>query len=112
MPDERLASNWFGNLKAQMWWAMRDAFKATHEHVLYLEGHEEGVPHPESELILLPECNDLAAQISMVKRFTNDKGKIIIESKKQLAQRGVPSPDYADALALTFAPQNPGFCFA
>ncbi|MCE9565833.1 MAG: hypothetical protein K8U57_27730 [Planctomycetes bacterium] len=112
MPDGRMASEWFGNLKAQIWWAMRDAFKATHEHVRYLEGHEDGVPHPEDEWILLPDCNELIGQVSMVKWGRNDKGKIVIESKKQLAARGVPSPDYAEALVLNYAPTGPGFHFA
>jgi hypothetical protein len=112
MQDERLASDWFGNLKAQIWWAMRDAFKATHEHVLYLEGHEDGVPHPDGDLILLPDDGKLVSQIPMVRWFRNDKGKIIIESKKQLAQRGVPSPDYADSLVLCFAPPDSEICFA
>ena len=91
---------------------MRDAFKATHEYVLYLEGHEDGVPHPENELILMPDDHKLIGQVSMVRWFRNDKGKIIIESKKQLAQRGVPCPDYADALALTFSPPDSDICFA
>jgi phage terminase large subunit len=112
MPDGRMASEWFANLKAQLWWAARDAFKATHEHLRYLEGHEDGLPHPEDELILLPDCNELIGQISIPKWGRNDKGKIVIESKKQLAARGVPSPDYAEALVLAYAQTNSGFCFA
>ncbi|QEL14774.1 hypothetical protein [Limnoglobus roseus] len=112
MPDGRMATQWFGNLKAQIWWAMRDAFKATHEHVRYLEGYEDGVPHPEDEWILLPDCNELIGQISLVKWFRNEAGKIVIESKKQLAMRGVPSPDYAEALVLNFAQGGSGFHFA
>ena len=104
MPDGRTAKAWFGNLKAQIWWAMRDAFKATYEHVRYLEGLEDGLPHPADEWILLPDCHDLAGQVSLPKWFKNDAGKIVIETKKQLATRGVPSPDYAEALVLTFAP--------
>ncbi|QEH36519.1 hypothetical protein OJF2_51030 [Aquisphaera giovannonii] len=112
MPDGRMATEWFGNLKAQLWWAMRDAFKATHEHVRYLEGHEEGVPHPEDEWILLPDCNELIGQVSLVKWFRNEAGKIVIETKKQLSMRGVPSPDYAEALTLCFAQGGSGFNFA
>jgi hypothetical protein len=111
MPDGRMAGQWFGNLKAQIWWAMRDAFKATHEHVLYLEGHEDGVPHAEDEMILLPECGDLTGQISLPKWFKNDAGKIVIETKKQLAARGVPSPDFAEGLVLNFAQTDNGFGF-
>ncbi|MDB5307104.1 MAG: hypothetical protein JWO38_1306 [Gemmataceae bacterium] len=112
MPDGRMAGEWFGNLKAQIWWAMRDAFKATHEHRLYLEGYDDGIPHAEDELVLLPDCNELIGQVSIPKWGKNDKGKIVIETKKQLAQRGVPSPDYADALALCFAQGETGFHFS
>ena len=112
MPDGRMAGEWFGNLKAQIWWAMRDAFKATHEHLRYLEGHDDGLPHPEDEWILLPDCNELIGQISIPKWGRNDKGKIVIETKKQLAMRGIPSPDYAEALTLCYAQGGAGFHFA
>ena len=112
MPDGRMATEWFGNLKAQLWWAMRDAFKATYEHVRYLEGHDDGVPHAEHEMILMPDCNELIGQVSLPKWFRNEAGKIVIETKKQLAMRGVPSPDYAEALVLTFAQGGSGFHFA
>jgi phage terminase large subunit len=34
--------------------------------------------------------------------FTSD-GRLVVESKAELRARGLPSPDYADALCLTFA---------
>ena len=108
MPDGRTAAEWFANLKAQMWWAMRDAFKATHEHVLYLEGDEDGVPHPDADLILIPNDADLIGQVSLVRWFRNEKGRIIMESKKQLAARGIPSPDFAESLVLNYAPEPAG----
>lgn len=35
--------------------------------------------------------------------FDNARGKLTLESKKQMRARGLKSPDWADALALTFA---------
>lgn len=35
--------------------------------------------------------------------FVTDKGKIQLESKENMKRRGIPSPNRADALALTFA---------
>jgi hypothetical protein len=35
--------------------------------------------------------------------FYNNAGKIQLESKDSIKKRGLPSPDIADALALTFA---------
>src|SRR5262249_6133518 len=112
MPDDRLAEDWFLNLKAELWWRLRDQFKATWEHLLYLQGHEDGIPHPEGEMILLPDCTDLIGQLSIPRWFKNEKGKIYIETKKQLATRGVPSPDFADALALTCHDGGPGLLFS
>lgn len=37
--------------------------------------------------------------------FANASGKFALESKDDIAKRGMPSPDIADALALTFAYQ-------
>ena len=54
MPDGRTAKAWFGNLKAQIWWAMRDAFKATYEHVRYLEGARRRPAAPERRVDFNP----------------------------------------------------------
>ncbi len=35
--------------------------------------------------------------------YTNERGEIILESKDSMKKRGLPSPNDADALALTFA---------
>jgi len=48
----------------------------------------------------------MAPQISLVKWFRNEKGKIVIEKKEQLASRGISSPDHAEALMLTFEPER------
>ena len=45
----------------------------------------------------------LAAQLSQVKWFHRENGKVQIETKESLAKRRIASPDYADALILTFA---------
>jgi len=48
-------------------------------------------------------CNDeeLVAQLSVRKYFINSSGKIILERKKDMKERGIKSPDRADALALS-----------
>lgn len=109
--DGRTSEEQFRNLKAEIWWLARMAFKRTHEHVLWLEDKpaEEGArPHAISDLIALPrgdvESDRLASELSVVKYFKTDAGKIIIETKQQLAKRGIKSPDYADAFVLTFIP--------
>lgn len=46
---------------------------------------------------------NLALQLGGPGYHINQSGKLVIESKKDMAKRGVVSPDDADALALTFA---------
>jgi hypothetical protein len=88
----------FANLKAEIWWKMREMFRATFEAA-------NGKPgSPDAETISIPAaCQDLITQLSQPRFFRTDRGKIIIESKDQLKKRGISSPDFADALALTFA---------
>lgn len=111
-PDGETSQTKFLNLRAELWWTMRARFKASYELWLLLTGQAEGQPHPIDDCILLPSLTSgadtqaMVSQISLPKWFRNDKGKIVIESKKAMAERGLSSPDHADALALTFLP-NP-----
>lgn len=107
--DGRTSDEMFGNLKAELWWLARVAFQRTYQHTLWLEGKSEeegGRQHPLSDLIALPsgdtDSDALASQMSLVRYFRNERGKIVIEKKTELARRGIKSPDYADALVLTF----------
>lgn len=56
----------------------------------------------------LPFVQELVAELT-VPTYTYSQGKILIEDKDQIKARLGRSPDYADALALTFAqPDQPG----
>lgn len=105
-PDGMPAKEKFLNLKAELWWTMRDRAKATYEHVQFLTTGK-GKEHPLEDLLALPEDPNLCAELSLPRWFRNEKGKIMIERKDQLAQRGVKSPDFAEALSLTFVPARP-----
>jgi len=49
----------------------------------------------------------LTAQLTALSyRFTS-RGQWLIEGKEELRSRGLPSPDWADAVALCFAPEQP-----
>lgn len=100
--DALTAADVCGNLKAEIWLLAASAFQRTYEHVRFMRGEDGGRKHPISELISIPDDPVLAAQLSMVRRFRNERGKIVIETKAQLRARNVPSPDDADALVLTF----------
>lgn len=72
----------FTNLKAELWWRCRDWF---------------------DQRDCSMDDDRLAGQLSSVKYKYTSSGKIQIESKEQMMQRGVNSPDEADAFVLTFA---------
>lgn len=104
-PDGKKSREKFLNLKAELWWRMRDALHKTFEYTAWLEsGGRQGRQHPVDELISLPDDEVLCGQLSSVRWHRTPAGKIQIETKEELQKRGVKSPDHADALALTFAP--------
>lgn len=65
----------------QMWGHMRDAL----------------------DRLCLPKDEDLRAQLTQREYNINPNGRIVLETKRLMQERGVQSPDIADALALTFA---------
>ena len=81
-------SNWkaiearFVNRRAEMWWKMADWVKA------------QGC---------LPETPELVSELTGPQYSFSPTGKIVLESKDELKEKGLPSPDLADSLALTFA---------
>ena len=53
--------------------------------------------------VSMPKDDFLVAELTDVHYTLTSSGKIVVESKKDMLDRGVPSPDRADALNLTFA---------
>lgn len=97
-PDGDTSEEKFANLKAELWWLLRDRFRKTFEFVM------KGTYYPPDELISIPNDEALIDQLSNVRYFERNDGKIIIETKDQLTKRDVPSPDLADMTVLLFAP--------
>lgn len=117
-PDKRTSFQTFANLKAELWWLIRTRAQRSHELLQWLNGETDeetgerlGVAHEVEDCLLLPSgdpaSDKLGIELSVVKAEPNLTGKMAIESKKSLAKRGIPSPDYADALVLTEAPAGP-----
>lgn len=71
------------NLRAALWHDLRDWFTARDCRI--------------------PNDERLIAQILAAKAQFTSNGKIKMESKDDIKRRGLPSPDSADALVLTFA---------
>jgi hypothetical protein len=82
-----------------MWWILRTRFEKTYECV------ELGVEHPLADLISIPNHQDLILQLSTPLYDKIQNGKTKIESKLDMRDRSVESPDFADALAYCFAPE-------
>jgi phage terminase large subunit len=72
----------FVNRRAEMWWNMADWVKA------------QGA---------LPDLPDLVPELTGPSYWFTGSDKLQLESKDDLKERGLVSPDLADALALTFA---------
>jgi hypothetical protein len=51
----------------------------------------------------LPDDNELCGQLALPGYHINNSGKLVIESKASIQERGEQSPDDADAFCLTFA---------
>ena len=76
-------SKLYANIRAEMFWTLADKFKAG----------EIQIPN---DKLLLKQLTDIK------KKPLNRYDQIIIESKDEMKQRGLKSPDRADALALCF----------
>jgi hypothetical protein len=75
-------SEHFANARAEWWWAVRERFEA-------------------GDMDIDPDDDELAAQVGAMKYRYTSRGQIIIESKDEMRNRGLPSPDRGDALMLT-----------
>lgn len=73
----------FQNRRAEMWWSMADWVRAG---------------------AFLPNTPELVGELTApTYSYANAAGRLQLEAKEDLKKRGLPSPDLADALALTFA---------
>ena len=77
----------FANLKAQLYWALRERFEA---------GEVAGLT---DELTL--------SQLASIRYEHNPRGQVLIESKDYARKRGVKSPDRAEALMLAYSCMEP-----
>ena len=91
----------YRNLRAKLWWDVRDRFRKTFEHLNNIQHYR-----PE-EMISIPDDPNLVSQLSAVRMMPVEGGRLQAESKQKMRARGVESPDYADALIYAFADDSP-----
>jgi hypothetical protein len=72
----------YGNFRAQLWGSLRDWMS---------NGGD------------IPDDKDLSSQLNSMQFMYNNKMQILLMSKKDIKRMGLPSPDIADSIALTFA---------
>ena len=96
--------DFFANLKAQAWWLVADRFRNTFNAV------NNGEQYPVDELISIdsscPLLEKLKLELTTPHRDFDKNGRVMVESKKDLAKRDVPSPNVADAFIMAFAPTD------
>lgn len=74
----------FANLRAEYYWHLRELFET-------------------GQICMEEDDEDTAAELVELKYIRRSNGKIEIESKQQMKNRGVPSPNRAEAMMLAFA---------
>ena len=104
----RTNEDYFGNAKAQSWWALRKRFQKTYRWVRHQKtGGKEGAPCKPDEIISLskdnPKLMQLVAELSQATYRQNELGKLIIEKKP----KGMKSPNMADTVVIKYAPKAP-----
>jgi len=73
----------YRNLRAELWYRLRD----------WLAKRD----------CKIPKDDTLIAELTSARYLFTSNGKVQVESKEDMKKRGIPSPDVADALCLTFA---------
>ena len=73
----------FANLRAETYWRLRELFAAGE--------------------IRIPPDQQLLGELAALRYSYDSQGRILLESKENMRQRGIPSPDKADALMLAYA---------
>lgn len=100
MVKKRKNKDFFSNLKAQSWWALRMRFEQTYQAVV------EKMPYDVDAIISidpdLEELTPLQMELSQVKYCLNEAGKIKIDKQPD----GTLSPNRADAVMIAFNPTS------
>lgn len=94
---DRTNEDFFANAKAQGWWFLRRRFQLTYRAVV------EGKPFNPDNIISIasncPERQELMTELSQPTYSLNPVGKILVD-------KGIKSPNRADAVMIVFAPSE------
>ena len=96
--------DFFENAKAQAWWIVAQKLTNTYNAIT------KGYKYDPKDLISidssLGNLAQLRRELSAPRKDYSKNFKIMVESKKKLAEREIPSPNMADAFVMAMAPQQ------
>lgn len=101
---DKLNGDMFSNLKAQAWWDVRRRLINTKDAI------ENGTIYDTADMISISSeigeeyLEQLKTELSTPRQDRDSAGKVKVESKKDLAKRGVSSPNVADAAIMSWSP--------
>ncbi|AFV51511.1 putative phage terminase large subunit [Acinetobacter phage vB_AbaM-IME-AB2] len=100
--------DFFANAKAQAWWLVADKFRLTYQVIQAIKNGTEIPKHRPEDLISIssdmPNLHRLKVELSIPHRDEDRLGRVMVESKQDLAKRDVKSPNLADAFIMAYAP--------
>lgn len=95
----------FSNLKAQSTWGFADRVKNTFMALEHgYEFSDDEMISFDSETIPADVLEEFVSEMSRILRDTDNNGRDKVESKKDLAKRGIPSPNLFDGGVMVYAP--------
>lgn len=101
--DDKPNKDKFANRRAQTWMIVRDRIEKTYLAVV------KGKYQNPAELLSISskckDCQELVSELSRPLRKYDPAGKIKVESKQEMASRGVDSPNLADEMVYSFDPE-------
>lgn len=90
---EAATDEYYFNLGSQLWGNVKELLE---------NNFSDNLQGKNDIQIELPNDEEMIKQLSVRKYHMTSKGKIQLETKKEMKERGIGSPDTADSLALAF----------
>jgi len=100
MVENRKNKDYFANLKAQSWWALRMRFQNTYRALKGMEYDPDNLVSLSSEDIDKNEMNQLIMELSQPTYMKNGVGKLLVNKQPD----GAVSPNRADSVMICFNP--------
>jgi phage terminase large subunit len=99
--------DYFSNIKGQGWVEVAERFRKTYEVI------ELGIKHPIDQLISIdtskvkePYLTKMCFELSTPYKDTDNNGRFLVETKKDLKKRDIKSPNIADAAIMAVMKPN------